>query len=284
MMVNDYLLHKLFVDSKKDDLYEKWFPQIWGCPELFENFLRLASTQSQKTVAQDIVRQMSSISTFSIPQSTFANLVEVEHQGDDWGWINQDHAVHSVNVYICGIYLFFFYQPLKQQLLHYFIKLGGKSQHESPIDEAIRTAIQCIRIAALYHDVGYVLERTVNPKGYFDAKSGMPLDDLLVYEMLEQEVLYEISKKAISHVLFTQAMIGQSQDKLTDELAKNNWIQDKTYWMQLQSNESIRGDKVKAELNSMADMVELKYICSWEGMKYLVPYLSSCSGPAEIAN
>ena len=273
-MVNDYLLQKLFVDTQKDSVYEKWFAKIWGCPELFESFLKLASTQSQKTVAQDIVRQMSSLSSFTIPQSVFANLVEVEHQGDDWGWINQDHAVHSVNVYICGIYLFFFYQPLKQQLLRYFLKLGGKSQHEAPIDEAISTAIQCIRIAALYHDVGYVLERTVNPKGYFDAKSGMPLDDLMAYEMFEQEVLYEIAKKAISRVLFAQAMIGQSRDKLTNELVKNNWIQDGTQWMQLQLGVSMRGDEVKAALNSMADTVELKYISSWEGMKYLIPYLS----------
>lgn len=273
-MVNEYLLNRLFADLARDPVYDKWFPKIWGRPELFEKFLHLASTQSQKTVAQDIVRYMSCVSNFSIPNNVFTNLVEVEHQGDDWERINQEHAVHSVNVYICGIYLFFFYFPLRQQLLHYFLKLGGKSQHESPLDEAIGAAVQCIRIAALYHDIGYVLERTVDGNGYFDTQSGLLLDDLLVYNLLEQEVAYEITKKVVTHILFAQGIIGQSQNMLNDELGKSNWIQDDAKWLDLTSRNCVPTEIIKNKLSSLKNMVQLQYIHSWEGMKYLVPYLS----------
>lgn len=273
-MVNNYLLHKLFVNAHEDSLYNKWFPKIWGCPQLFEDFLNLASTQSQKTVALDIVRHMSTTSDFSIPYSAFVNLVEVEHQGDDWGWINQDHAVHSVNVYICGIYLFFFYQPLQQQILRYFLQLGGGSQNESPLDEAVSAAIRCIRLSALYHDVGYILERTVNRKGYFIAESGISLNDLFSYEIFDIEVVYDITKKAIANTLFTQAILEQSQDRLETQLKKTNWISDTSKWKRVNTGELLEGNNVKTLLEPMANMTQITFLSSWEGMKYLAPYLS----------
>lgn len=302
-MLSEYLRHKLFVDETRDNLYKSWFSAAWGCPELFEEFLRLSGTQSQKTLAMDIVQQMASISEFAMPRSAFANLIEVEHQGDDWDWINQEHAVHSVNVYICGIYLFFHYQPLQQQLLRYFLHLSsGKNKYQSPMDEAVGTSIQCIRMAALYHDLGYTLERTVNAEGRFNPQSGIDQNDLLIYGLIRQEVIYDIVKKAISHYLFAHVIINQADHMLDAELQKQNWITDTSLWYiyqkepstptfgtefknlgwtadislrdSYQSGKAVNGQALKERLKTEAvNMTELTYIRSWEGMKYLAVYL-----------
>lgn len=274
IMLNDYLLHTLFTNAEENSLYRRWFIEIWGCPELFINFLKSASTQSQKTLAMDIVRQMTSISEFSVPYSAFANLVEVEHQGDDWGWINQEHAVHSINVYICGIYLFFFYKPLQQQLLWYFGKLSkGKSKYQSPLDEAIHETIQCLRVAALYHDLGYVLERTVDLTGRFNTQSGISRDELLIYQHIDCEVIYDITKKAVSHFIITQGVLYQDRVYLKEMLNRANWLIDNSVWEQLRTGARVSGAELKIELASMANMFQLKNILSWEGMKYFAPYL-----------
>lgn len=302
-MLNEYLRQKLFVDETRDNLYRRWFSMTWGCPELFEEFLRLSSTQSQKTLAMDIVQQMTSVSEFAMPHSAFANLIEVEHQGDDWDWINQEHAVHSVNVYICGIYLFFHYQPLQQQLLQYFLKLSlGRNKYQSPMDEAVEASIQCIRMAALYHDLGYTLERTVNVEGRFNPTSGINQNDLLVYQLMRQEVIYDIVKKAVSHYLFAQVVINQTNHMLEAELRKQNWITDTSLWYcyqkessalmhgtefknlswiadvslwdSYQNSKPVDGQTLKKRLKAeVADMTEVTYIRSWEGMKYLAVYM-----------
>lgn len=274
-MLNNYLLQKLFVDKEENGLYKRWFPKIWGQPDLFKDFLELASTQSQKTLAMDIVRQIASVSDFSVPHSAFVNLIEIEHKGDDWGWINQEHAVHSVNVYICGIFLFFFYPPLRQELLWYFGKLSnGECSHQSPLDEAIDETIRCLRIAAFYHDLGYVLERTVDLTGKFNPGSGICQDDLLVYQHIDLEVIYDVTKKVLSHFFLAQGILYQEQVCLNDILKRTNWIVDKSLWQELHTNTVLYGSEIKIKLESMCNMSQLKHIQSWEGMKYLVPYLS----------
>lgn len=158
-MLNDYLLRNLFVNLEENKQYRNWFSQIWDNPNLMVEFLKQAGTQSQKTLAMDIVRQMTSATGFSIPHSVFVNLVEVEHQGDDHGWINQDHSVHSVNLLLFSMLLFFFYSPMRRQLLWHFANLSeGNNVSVPPLDDATYNAIRCLRFSSLYHDLGYTLE------------------------------------------------------------------------------------------------------------------------------
>lgn len=274
-MLNGHLLNKLFEDIN-NDLYQKWYAEIWGNPELFKSFLKHAGTQSQKTFALDIIRYINSTTAFSMPQSAFASLIEVEHQGDDFGWINQEHAVHSINVYICAIYLFFFYRPIRDQLLQYFNRLtNGNNEYESPLEEAVGEIIYCIRTAALYHDLGYTLERTVDLAGQFKPESGISTDDLLIYQLIDQEIIYDIVKRAVSGYLFAHIALSQTAEKLDLQLKRKNWIIDSSRWRTTTDNSVINGNELKALLNKhFSDMSALARIHSWSGLKHIARYIS----------
>lgn len=274
MTISQHFLDKLFIHGEVQlsmDIYKKNFNEIWVCPETFILFLKAEGSQKQKALAIEIAKQIADSSELSLPLNIFKNLVEVEHQGDDRGYIAQDHVVHSVNVYILGIYLFFNYYPLQRELIQYFEKQSDSSK-EAPMDYVVSTFIAAWKMFAIYHDIGYVLERAVDGNGYFKESSRIDKNDLQIYRNTQNEGIYDFVKQALSHCLFANCVFQAGKKASGNQFDRFIGIN--------QENWKILSDNILLSLSSGVndffadeDVIEVTAICSSDSLRIIAPFI-----------
>lgn len=274
MTINKRFLDELFVRGEvrlSTDIYKKYFSEIWVCPDTFIHFLKAEGSQTQKALAIEIAKQLADSSELTIPHSVFRNLVEVEHQGEDCEYIAQDHVVHSVNIYILGIYLYFNYLPLQRQIIHYF---ANQSQDSllSPMEYAVSAFISSWKMFSIYHDIGYVLERAVDQEGLFKPSSRIKTDDLMIYQNTTIEQLYTIVIQSLARYLFANCIFKTTGVPLSAGLEHQNWIRQRS-WKTLQPAATLDPRDVQKALATFRDLVELRSICSADGLAYISPFL-----------
>ena len=275
--INDRLLEKLFI-KKEVNLGQKqylmYYNRIWPCEESFIRFLKVESTQDQIEQAKNIVARMNFIANFPVPQSFFENLIGVEERGDDSksakssGYVGQDHVIHSINLYILGIYFFFNLPLFYNRLLDFFrSKRPYRSSFEAPIENQTKAFLTAWRYFAFCHDIGYVFEREDIPS----------LDEKMwnSYNQMENEILYDLFIKAMARILFAGMICKRSNYKFALDDQEVAFINSQE-WRNLEGKEIITKDSIIGHLqNNFGSHYRLANINSYCGLQQLLPFIDT---------
>lgn len=188
------------------DIYKKCFHYIIPNYELFAGFLRADSTEKKISFAKKIGNNIYFSLLHTPTASAFCTLLDTETNDitrESSMYIPQDHVVHSVNVYLLGIYLFFNHQLFHERLMDFFV-IDGESEYD-----AILNFISAWKTFALCHDIGYGFERLVTTDRTYKSAEAMHI--MQTYAELDKTIKYETGLKAIASLIFTTAVVKKSK-------------------------------------------------------------------------
>lgn len=257
-------------------LYEKYYNRLWPCEQTFISFLRTENSQQQLDCAISIVEQLSFQANFPLPGFVFRNLISSEHKGKDPNFIAQDHAIHSVNLYILGLYLFFNHKLFYTRLVKYFESVRIlKPEFGSPIEQSAKAFFSAWRIFALYHDIGYVLERAADQQGFFNKTLDLTEQDLTVYKNLCDELLYETLTRALSRALYADILFQHSQYPMSNIMFLSCWSSESN-WSCVTATEpshEVKGTEIREKISQFESFVQLYNVNAWSELKHLIPFI-----------
>lgn len=275
--INNRLLDELFVKKEVrlgQKQYLMYYNRIWPCEESFIRFLKVESTQDQIEQAKIIVAHINFFANFPLPESFFKNLVGVEERGDDSksaknnGYVGQDHVIHSINLYILGIYFFFNLPLFYNRLLEFFrAKRPYRSTFEAPIENQTKAFLTAWRHFAFCHDIGYVFEREDIPS----------LEQKMwnAYNVMEDEILYDLLIKAMARILFANMICKRSNNKFAlddQEVA----LMRSQKWRNLDESEITTKDLIIKYLQEyFGTYYRLANINSYRGLQQLLPFINT---------
>lgn len=174
--INATLLEKLFVDPNPQpenpeilDIYHQLFYRIFPGKHSFIKFLQAQNYDKQYMLAEEIIHRLCYTSNF--PPSFFAikDVISVENyqketvSATDF-YIPRDHFIHLVNLYLLGVYIFFYNPQFYNKILLDNRFERHNDQHCQPKLDSIKDFISEWKYFCLFHDVGYVPEIFGNKK------------------------------------------------------------------------------------------------------------------------
>lgn len=164
MSISDRFYQELFIERRVTfcpEIYKELFDEIWFQPRDYEEFLRASDPSVKIEYAKGIYYSAQVFSDIFLPDTYIRYIIKdqtVKLQNDPKSYIAQDHVVHSINLYILGIYLFFNFSMLHKGLLNTY---AGAL----PTVHTIRNFVSKWRLFAFYHDLGYIFETSVQSNG-----------------------------------------------------------------------------------------------------------------------
>lgn len=199
-------LKKLLFDSPSTvsgKLYREHRHMAFPNEEMFKEFLSEPDEQKKTQIAKDIILRLAFCSPFYIPNRYLFNLLHFEQMTkttNQAGFTPQDHFVHSIYLYLLGIYIFFYHRNIHSAVLSHFKHyrmISEKSQtlhRRSTADSnAIYDFLYAWRLFALAHDVGYPWENDGSSK-FDDFRK--PFTD--IKKAIEKECSLRILSKCIT--------------------------------------------------------------------------------------
>ena len=216
--INKHLLTDLFINKSvkcNKKIYLKYYSEIWNDDSLYIKFLNSTSEILQRKYAKNIISRLNYSSDFIIPSFVFNSLIEdeiKEFNDPNGSYQGQIHYVHSVMMYILGIWIYFnhpvFHKYINIQLYNEFNQI-----------ECYHEFILLWKNIAITHDLGYVFENNVNAKK--ECKIQKFEDYFSKYNTLDVYVLYELTLKAVSKLIYIQMISDKSTQSISNIINKN---------------------------------------------------------------
>lgn len=194
--IDQRFLDNLF-DSKNvacfPELYVRLFHKMWPCEEYFRNFLASSDPSLKLDYAKKIFAYMQTYSDVIIPSYYINKVISLQQEKlvSNNKFIPQDHVIHSINLYILGIYLFFNYPLFNKKLI-------SSMSISLTLHDRIYKFVRNWRLFALYHDVGYYLESNVNEKGY---SSSLNANALAEYQNMYDRMIYYLILRSAARLI-----------------------------------------------------------------------------------
>ncbi len=200
------------------EIYRYYYKKIWPCELYFKNFLLASDSSVKLDYSKKIYLYMQVFDDIIMPSFLTNNLISTQQDilAKDNMYIPQDHLIHSIYLYILGIYLFF-------NSTLFYTKLT-KSSAGTNVKEQVGSFLEKWRIFSLYHDIGYVFECYVDKDGY--SKNSMLLD----YKDIEEQILHEYVRRNIARLITSVYHINNSKRQFNIDMEKIlniEWIHDK---------------------------------------------------------
>lgn len=194
MNINNRFLNELFI-NKKVSYYSKYYLSnynyIWFNSNNFEKFLSGSDLTQKLDYAKKIYFDLQLYDELFMPDFYINNIIGLQQhelKKSNEFYVPQDHIVHSVNLYILGVYLFFNNKFLNTHLII--------NNHVSP-DKDIYLFIKKWRIFAFYHDIGYFIE-SFN----FNQNNVQKIEILKQYKDLNKNIIIEYFCQNICRLIF----------------------------------------------------------------------------------
>lgn len=168
--INITLLEKLFLNpnpqngnSEVIDIYHKLFNRMFPGKSRFIEFLQVQNYDKQYGLAEEIIQRLCYTSNF--PPSFFAikDVICVENYQKEIvratdSYVPRDHFLHIVNLYLLGIYIFFYNPQFYNKILLDNRFERHNEQHCQPKLDSVKDFISEWKYFCLFHDIGYVPE------------------------------------------------------------------------------------------------------------------------------
>lgn len=278
MNIRKRFLKELFEDKKvifQPELYQMYFHKAFPDSEEFVNFLTTSSEQKRLESAIKILDRINFSSNFPIVEDIYANLVRLESEklsGKNDSYVGQDHFVHTVNLYILGIYLFFNYPVFHRSLSNYFFdKRLRESDLETRNQLMVKTFLSTWKYYVCSHDIGYPLESLVDSDGRIRDFSFRPI--MQQYANLCKYQLYNMTVKVMAKLLYCLYLFQTATQSLVEsvqgdrELLDGQWLN----WNDPRKpHDSLLGAIQKS---GCSNYLRLEFIQSYEGIKAIIPLI-----------
>lgn len=220
--INQMFWRVLFIERRVDfnkkafcDLHHVIFP----CVDSFEQFLNATTTEKMVATAKEISSNILFSTSVSPTPAVYRGLIDAEANyptTKEGEFISQDHVVHSVNVYLLGVYLFFNHQLLHDRVFDFFKKdLCEFSDRIEP--QAILQFIDAWKIFAFCHDIGYPFEKLTDKYGYVRPQA---VEMLEFYREFGIEVELDTIIRSIASLMFATVICNRSKRSLRSLLEK----------------------------------------------------------------
>lgn len=180
-------------------LYRQMFNEIWGCPHFFTAFLQATDMAVKVEYAKKIFAYYQSTNDVILPNTFFLNLIDLQTDlvSSPSKYIPQDHVIHSVNLYILGIALFFNYDIFHQLL-------ARKTYQTETSMQQIRAFIKKWKVASLCHDLGYVFE-------LFDFKNSRHnIEVINSYNKIYDDILNELVVRGVGRLVACTSFLDKT--------------------------------------------------------------------------
>lgn len=257
------------------ELYRMYFHKIFPDSREFSTFLTTSSDQKRLESAMRILDRLNFCSNFPIVEDVYANLVRSETEklsGKDDSHVGQDHFVHTVNLYILGIYLFFNHPVFHGRLIDYFF---DKRQRESELETRKQLAVKSFLSAWKYyvcsHDIGYPLESLVDQNGQIQDARFRPF--MQQYAHLHEYQAYGMTLKMMAKLIFCLYLFQNARQTLRKINCGSNESLDGQWLDRAESPETRYSLSSVIELSGCGDYVRLEFVQSYEGIKMLMPLI-----------
>ena len=270
--IRGHLFRELFEEKTvacNKDLYARSYPVLWPCEDAFREFLATPDVSIQMSAAKTIYVCIGAEEDVFLPQFTWKNLIFLQqtHLADrPRSYIAQDHVIHSVSLYVLGIYAFF-NMPIFQRKI-----LRAKDSLSDTEDERLIRFIKKWKMFSFYHDLGYVFESLVGRDGDI-----LEQQILSTYKDLPGCILSECVSRSVSRQIVATALARKGRTKFW--MDENIFIG--TRWL----NEARKEETPQAlvqMLNRCKDYSLLEDIQAIEGLHPLAPLLRRTAGLAVV--
>lgn len=266
MNLNDRLYTELFLQKKVNlyqDSYNKYFAEIWKDASLFKKFLTCGSEDVQKETALLICDRLLYDIIFPIPSFAFRLLMSSEYKEIEYNHNNnyqgQLHSVHSVMLYILGVWVFFNHQPFNGYLIDHFKYKQAKNQYEPAESVAIKSFILSWKLFSICHDIGYVFESSINENGFLKNKK---FDKLFKeYNDIDFLSYYDLTMRSLSKLLFVQKIIDNSNETL------------ESFFNKISINEP-NVDEIRNSVKESNIYLKLHNVNDYNQLRVFLPYIN----------
>lgn len=168
--INATLLSKLLIDPTPQpkhpevaQIYKSLFSRMYPGEQDFKEFLQAQNYDKQYELAERIVHHLCYASNFPPTYFALKDIIclegyQKETVGETSVYVPRDHFVHLVNLYLLGIYVFFYNAEFYQ-------KITADNRYERESDLHNQSRYDCVKdfvsewkYFCLFHDVGYTQE------------------------------------------------------------------------------------------------------------------------------
>lgn len=276
MNVNQRLIDELFLRKQvkiNDKLYQDLFDTIWPGKDGFIEFLRAEQTDMQIMYAKLIAERISFGIQLSFPVSLFQSLIKIEEEGNDNpnnGYVGQDHVVHTVYLYIVGIYLYFNMKIFHDHINRYFFNdkyVDGKRM--DTLAQTVLCFIKSWQMFSFYHDLGYAIERSIDKDGIPMNPDGEASKEYQPYKQFKEEISVDFCAKVIAKCAVYSYIVKRSCIPWRE--IPHKFMIENAAWVNAE-NETVSTELLE-ELKGIENYVQLHAIHSVEDMLGILAFL-----------
>lgn len=222
--INDELLETLFIRKKvrfQQDFFDEYFDYIFPNKNEFSRFLVSSGRDAVILHGINIVDCLLFCSPYDGMQNLYSNLLNMESSllnVDSTTFTFQDHAVHSVNVYILGIYLYFNVEEFNYSLGNYFRRSDMDEISISSNEEIFFEFIESWKYFSVLHDLAYPFERL------FDLNENI-IDEkykefLAPFEEFGKITSFTLAKECFAHLIVQWIIQNDSKGGISTGIKK----------------------------------------------------------------
>lgn len=216
--INKHLLNDLFINKSvkyQKSIYLKYYFEIWNDDSNYIKFLNSTSETLQRECAKEIISRTNFSSDFIVPSFIFNGLIEdeiKEFSDPNGSYQGQTHYVHSVMMYILGIWIYF-----NHPVFHKYINIQLNNEFEKK--DCNKEFIVLWKNISLIHDLGYVFENNVDIEKH--CKEEKFEKYFSKYNFIDLYVLYELTLKSVSNLVFIEMIANRSKECLADAVIRD---------------------------------------------------------------
>lgn len=247
----DELFEKKHVNCQIE-LYRLLYNLIWPCEDLFKQFLISTDTSVKIKYAKKIFYVFNSRNEILFPDFIINELISVQQYDlkRNTNYIPQDHLIHSINLYVLGIYAFFNIEVFHRKLIN--------ETNEKNLLLKTETFVKKWILFSFYHDIGYVIEGNVDQGGNIRNKAVVQK-----YKDINDALVYKYATQCLAKLITNIYVLRQSKKtfKADKDIVLNyDWIFD---------NNRITGMELVSKLQLYDDYVLLDGINSEDDYNYV---------------
>ncbi len=188
-------------------------------------FLNETNYQKSEDIAKRILLRLCYESSFPPPTKLLFNLLEFESNighNKKSDFVAKDHFVHLVNLYLLGVYVFFYHESLSKAILDYLkkeLRNDANISKENLAKDSVFNFIKIWQYFVLNHDLGYPLEFLYG-EGYSDRFSKKPSEDVYLkpFNNIKEYYIKDIALKSLTKLVLFGQIIEFSSDDFSDRV------------------------------------------------------------------